>query len=99
MKAVFVFLTVDHIEDVDNFKSITTQSMTLTTVGVTTYEDAVKQIEKLIAQGYTTIELCAGFGTKGVAMIQNIIPKGVYLGVVRFDIHPQLHMQSGDAFF
>lgn len=99
MKAVFLFLTVDHIEDADNYKSIITPSMTLTTVAVSTYEDAVRQVRKMLAEGYTTIELCGGFGYKGVEMIQKIIPKGVYLGVVRFDIHPQLQMQSGDAFF
>lgn len=99
MKAAFLFLTPDDLAQANNFKSIETHSMMLTTIGVKTYHDAVEVAQSLVEQGYTTIELCGGFGYKGVSMIQSILPKNVALGVVRFDIHPQLQMQSGDAFF
>lgn len=99
MKAAFIFLTLDQITKSQNFKSIELATMQITLVGANSYDDAIKKIQSLIEQGYTTIELCAGFGHQGVAIIQASLPNHISLGVVRFDLHPSLNMQSGDKLF
>ncbi|WP_336885454.1 DUF6506 family protein [Acinetobacter nectaris] len=37
-------------------------TMQITLVGANSYDNAITKIQSLIEQGYTTIELCAGFG-------------------------------------
>ena len=52
-----------------------------------------------MSQGIAAIELCGGFGINGTAQIKAAVPATVAVGVVRFDGHPGLDNQSGDALF
>lgn len=65
--------------------------------GSSTYDEAVETAREYVAQGVSVIELCAGFGHKGTAMISEAVGSGVNVGVVRFDIHPAFGNKSGDA--
>ncbi len=64
--------------------------------GSSSYEEAVETAQKYAAEGVSVIELCAGFGNKGVAMISDAVGSGVLVGVVRFDVHPAFGNKSGD---
>jgi hypothetical protein len=67
----------------------------LIAVGVGDYDQAVKVSRDLVKDGVSAIELCAGFGSLGVARVASAV-KGVPVGVVRFDVHPLLGGKSGD---
>ena len=70
-------------------------SVDLIAVGVGDYDQAVKVSRDLVKDGVSAIELCAGFGSLGVARVASAV-KGVPVGVVRFDVHPLLGGKSGD---
>jgi hypothetical protein len=69
------------------------------TVGVQNYAEAEEEALKLVAEGITVIELCAGFGHDGTARIAKAVAGKALVGVVRFDLHPMFEHQSGDALF
>ena len=71
----------------------------MTVVGVKTYDEAVEVAKELVANGITTIELCADFGSDSVARITKAVEGKALVGVVRFDLHPALNHQSGDNMF
>lgn len=73
--------------------------MNLTIVGVKTYDEAEVVAKELVADGITAIELCAGFGNEGVARLTKAVEGKAIVGVVRFDLHPALNLQSGDKMF
>lgn len=78
---------------------IETPSIILTTVGVSTYEEAVKKAKELVNEGTIAIELCAGFGVEGAAMVKKAVEGKAVVGVVRFDHHPAFNFKSGDEMF
>ena len=59
----------------------------MTVVGCSNYEQAVQIAKDMVASGITAVELCAGFGFEGTAMIKKAIP-GIPVGSVKFDFHP-----------
>ncbi|WP_081411117.1 DUF6506 family protein [Desulfotruncus alcoholivorax] len=63
------------------------------------YQAAEEAIIKLVAEGVKAIELCGGFGHEGVARAARAAGRGVAVGAVRFDAHPGLNGNSGDAIF
>jgi hypothetical protein len=71
----------------------------LLTIGAKDYEQAARVAKQLVMEGIQGIELCAGFGHKGVAMIAEAVDGKIPIGVVRFDHHPSLDHKSGDAVF
>jgi hypothetical protein len=71
----------------------------ITTIGVQNYAEAEEEARKLVAEGITVIELCAGFGHDGTARIVKAVAGKALVGVVRFDVHPMFDHQSGDALF
>ncbi|GAA0579045.1 DUF6506 family protein [Rhizomicrobium electricum] len=71
----------------------------ITTIGVQNYAEAEEEALKLVAEGITVIELCAGFGHDGTARIAKAVAEKALVGVVRFDLHPMFEHQSGDALF
>lgn len=71
----------------------------LTVVGVVDYNEAEKIAQELVADGITTIELCAGFGNEGTARIAKSVGDKAIVGVVRFDLHPAFGNKSGDTLF
>ena len=77
-----------------------TPVVNLIVVGVQSYEEAVKAALELVNErGVAAIELCAGFGHRGVAMVSEAVGKKAAVGVVRFDHHPAIDNKSGDTVF
>lgn len=75
---------------------IKTPAYDLKVVVVPDYAAAVKVTKKLAKEGTNFLELCAGFGHEGVALIKKAAPE-ITVGVVRFDVHPGINNQSGDV--
>ena len=73
--------------------------MELTVLGVSSYDEASRVSRELVENGIKCIELCGGFGHKGVAKIIEAVKGEIPIGVVRFDCHPGLEGKSGDAVF
>ncbi len=68
-------------------------------VGVSTYTEAEEAAKKLVAQGCTAIELCAGFGNEGIARIQRAVGPDIAVGAVKFSFHPAFGFKTGDELF
>jgi len=68
-------------------------------VSAKNYEEAGKLAKKLIDEGIEVIELCGGFGHKGVAKIVEAVEGKIPVGAIRFDNHPKLEFKSGDEIF
>ena len=97
-KAAFIYIAPG--TDLKTHKAfIDSPVVSMTVVGVKTYDEAVAVAKELVANGITAIELCAGFGNDGVARITKAVEGKALVGVVRFDLHPALNHQSGDNVF
>lgn len=98
LKAAFIFVAPE--ADPSNHKAvIPTPMVELHVVGVKNYDEACKVAKELVDQGISAIELCGGFGNKGVAKVVDAVNHKIPVGVVRFDIHPGLSNKSGDELF
>lgn len=98
LKAAFIFLAPEANPAV-HCAEVETPQVVLTVVGVTNYAAAEEAARSLVAQGVGAIELCGGFGNEGVARIVKAVEGKAVVGAVRFDGHPGLGGQSGDALF
>ncbi|HJV47440.1 MAG TPA: DUF6506 family protein [Bacillota bacterium] len=95
LNAVFMFVAPE--ADTEKHRTVVeTPGVRLTVVGVNNYLEAEKVAKELTDQGATIIELCAGFGNEGVAVVNNAVKNKAVVGVVRFDRHPGLGFKSGD---
>ena len=65
-------------------------------VGVGSYEEAARQAAALAKEGVVAIELCGGFGDKGVVIVKDAVKGACPVGVIRFDNHPGYDGLSGD---
>jgi len=97
-KAAFVFICPGN-DPAKHRTTIDAPEITLSVVGVKSYDEADKVVAELLDEGVTAFELCAGFGAEGVARINKVVGDKAAVGVVRFDIHPGLDFKSGDKFF
>ena len=97
LQAAFIFLVGDADENTRTV--VSTPSINLNVVGCKNYAEAEAAAKALAAQGVTAIELCAGFGNEGIARVQRAVGPDVAVGAVKFDFHPGLGFQSGDALF
>jgi hypothetical protein len=98
MQAAFMF--VDQGADPGIHRdTVVTPGLALTVVGVKNYQEAVRVAGELAAEGIIAIELCAGFGVEGVAMVKKAVKGKSIVGVVRFDNHPGLQFKSGDDLY
>lgn len=97
-KAAFIFIAPGVVSK-DNTHEFLSQGISLTVVGVSNYEEAVKVSTELVANGVGAIELCAGFGHEGVAKIVKAVGPEIKVGVVRFDSHFGFGYKSGDEIF
>ncbi len=70
----------------------------MTVVGCADYRQAVEVAKEMVASGVGAVELCAGFGFEGTAMIKKAIP-GIPVGSVKFDFHPAFDFKTGDDLF
>jgi hypothetical protein len=75
-----------------------TPAYDLVVVAVSDYASACVVAQQLAAEGIDLIELCAGFGHEGVALVARAVP-ATHVGAVRFDGHPRLKGASGDTRF
>lgn len=71
----------------------------LNVVGVKNYIEAVEVAKELVAQGVKAIELCAGFGNEGIALVSKAVKGKASVGAVKFDHHPGFDFKSGDELF
>lgn len=76
-----------------------TPVVNLTVVGVKNYSEAETVAIELVSQGIKAIELCAGFGNEGIALISKAVRGKASVGAVKFDHHPGLGFKSGDELF
>ncbi len=98
LKAAFIFLAPE-ADPAKDQAVIDTKAVSLTTVGVKDYNEAVVTAQKLVAEGIAAIELCGGFGIEGTAAVKKAVAGKAAVGVVHFDIHPGLENRSGDELF
>ena len=78
---------------------VDTPIVSLTVVGVRNYEEAKIVAVELVEKGVKALELCAGFGNEGLAMISKAVEGKASVGAVRFDYHPGFDFKSGDELF
>jgi hypothetical protein len=98
LKAAFMFIAP--LGNPSQHRAIViTPEVEVTTVAVSSYAEACKTAQDLVDGGCTAIELCAGFGVDGVSAVSRAVRGRAVVGVVRFDNHPGLGHQSGDAVF
>jgi len=98
LKTAFIYIA----QDVDSHKhrhTLVTPNVELTVIAVNDYDDALAVSRSLVANGITEIELCAGFGSVGTAIISDAVRGKAVVGAVRFDVHPDLNFRSGDEVF
>jgi hypothetical protein len=98
LKAAFIFVAPD-VDARKHRAVIDTPSITLTVVGVSTYDAAVEVAKELVDAGNAALELCGGFGIEGVAAVKAAVKGRAVVGVVRFDQHPGFGFKSGDDIF
>jgi hypothetical protein len=98
LKAAFMFVAPGAVPEKDR-QWVRTPAVDLLTVGVADYSQAAETAVRLMAEGIAAIELCGGFGNRGVALVADAVEGRIPVGVVRFDIHPGLGNVSGDQIF
>ena len=98
LKAAFIFIAPNSDPEKDK-AVIDTNAVQLHVIGVKDYEEACEISSRLVKRGINVIELCGGFGHLGVAKIVEAVKNKIPVGVVRFDIHPELENKSGDDLF
>lgn len=97
-KAAFIFVAPEN--DFNKHRAVIDSPVVeLSVVGVKNYDEAEEVALKLVAEGVTAIELCAGFGNEGTARIAKAVKGKALVGAVRFDLHPAFDHRSGDDLF
>ena len=100
MKVEAAFISISPNTDMNKHKAlIQTDILNLNVVGVSTYTQACEVAKKLVADGVKAIELCAGFGNEGIALVKKAVENKAYVGAVKFDCHPGFDFKSGDDIF
>lgn len=97
-KAAFIFLCPGSDPDKDR-KVVKTEYMELSAIPVENYAVAARVAGELADQGIGCIELCGGFGIKGMYLVKEAVGDRAQIGAVRFDAHPGLNFESGDKRF
>lgn len=98
LNAAFIFLAPEADPSVHR-STINTPEINLTTIGVSTLDQAAQAAVEMVDKGCTAIELCGGFGIRGTYIIDQAVHGRARVGSVRFDIHPGLDNRSGDEVF
>ncbi len=96
--AAFMFIA-DGADPKASRVDVAVDDMLLTTIGVSGYAQAAQVADELASAGYCTIELCGGFGIRGVYEVMRAVEGRAKVGVVRFDLHPDLNNMSGDSLY
>ncbi|KMO85348.1 hypothetical protein AB840_14065 [Megasphaera cerevisiae DSM 20462] len=98
VNAAFIFVA-PKVDYTKHHTVIDTPVVQLTIVGVKNYDEAVIVAKGLADQGVKAIELCAGFGNEGIAMVSKAVKGKASVGAVKFDHHPGFDFKSGDDLF
>ncbi len=98
VKAAFIFVAPEADYNIHR-TIIDSPVVKLSVVGVKNYEEAQNVALQLVEDGITAIELCAGFGSEGTALVAKAVGDKAIVGVVRFDLHPAFGYKSGDKLF
>ena len=98
VKAAFIFVAPE-CDYTAHRANIDTPIVKLSVVGVKNYEEAQAVALQLVEEGVTAIELCAGFGNEGTALVAKAVGNRAVVGAVRFDLHPGFDHRSGDKLF
>lgn len=98
VEAAFIFVAPETDSSL-HACDISTPVLNLHVVGVGSYAEGVTVAEKLVDQGVGAIELCAGFGNEGTALIARAVEGRAKVGSVKFDCHPGFDFKSGDELF
>lgn len=98
VKAAFIFVAPENDYNIHR-SVIDSPVVNLSVIGVKNYEEAQIVALQLVEEGVSAIELCAGFGTEGTALVAKAVGDKAIVGVVRFDLHPAFNHQSGDKLF
>lgn len=96
--AAFIFIAPG-ADPAVNRGTVETPAVTLTSIGVSSYEQAAEVTKELVDKGIGAIELCGGFGIRGTWLVEQAAAGKAKIGVVRFDAHPGLDFKSGDELF
>lgn len=98
VNAAFIFVAPD-VDYKTHRTVVDTPVVSLTVVGVKNYTEAVQVAKELVEQGVKAIELCAGFGNEGIALVSKAVSGRASVGAVKFDHHPGFDFKSGDEIF
>lgn len=98
VNAVFIFVAPE-VDSKIHRTIVDTPIVSLNVVGVKNYTEAVQVAKELVDQGVKAIELCAGFGNEGIALISKAVKGKASVGAVKFDHHPGFDFKSGDELF
>ncbi|MCR4441512.1 MAG: DUF6506 family protein [Peptococcaceae bacterium] len=98
LKAAFMFVAPESSPE-KHRAVVKTPAVELTVVGVKDYSEAARTAAQLADDGNVAIELCAGFGVEGTAIVKKAVRNKAVVGAVRFDNHPGLEFKSGDDLF
>jgi hypothetical protein len=98
VNAAFIFVAPE--TDASIHRTIVeTPVVSLHVIGVKNYEEGVEVAKEMADQGVKAIELCAGFGNEGTAMVAKAVKGKAAVGAVKFDFHPGFDFKSGDELF
>ena len=99
MKRLIPFIFVNETADAAERTRIETENLIIVTVGAKDYAEAGRVAKELVDEGAVAVELCSAFGPKGTAIVIDAIEDRVPVGAIRFDKHPGVGKESGDAKF
>lgn len=100
MKVYAAFIFVAPEVDYKTHRTVVdTPMVELTVAGVKNYSEAVEVAKELVNKGVKAIELCAGFGNEGIALISKAVKGKASVGAIKFDHHPGFDFKSGDELF
>ena len=98
VNAAFIFVAPE-VDYKTHRTVVDTPVVQLTVAGVKNYSEAVEVAKELVNQGVEAIELCAGFGNEGIALVSKAVNGKASVGAVKFDHHPGFDFKSGDEIF
>lgn len=98
VNAAFIFVAPE-VDYHSHRAVIDTPVVNLTVIGVKNYSEGVEVAKEMADNGVKAIELCAGFGNEGTALVAKAVKGKASVGAVKFDFHPGFDFKSGDQLF
>lgn len=98
VNAAFIFVAPE-VDSSIHRTVVETPVVSLQVIGVKNYSEGAAVAKELVNQGVKAIELCAGFGNEGTAIIAKAVEGKAAVGAVKFDFHPGFDFKSGDELF